>query len=319
MRTITLRMIYAGGELHRYLPKLSTDGIHWQPIDPSTVHVEHVVADHPQKRGRVATFPVEVGDTPLWVAAQELLPSKTVGQWTDTMAKKSFVTKTSIGASAQGRDITMLRIAEGGGRKPWVIVVGGQHPPEVTGRMAQMTFVETLCADTPEAVAFRKRFNVLVVPLINPDGVDLGHWRHNANGVDLNRDWTDFHQPETKTVRDGLIKAVGKDAVAFAIDFHSTDADKMYFLQEETPGTPPGVVNRWVQKLAGALPIYRYTTQSVPLAFPASMNWLNKTFRAPSLTYEVGDETPRGQLREIATEAAKALMAISQSRRETRD
>ena len=33
---------------------------------------------------------------------------------------------------------------------------------------------------------------------MNPDGVDLGHWRHNANGVDLNRDWSYYNQPEIK-------------------------------------------------------------------------------------------------------------------------
>lgn len=311
-RTITLRMVYAGGDLHRYLPKLSADGQQWQPMDPGAVHIEHVVADHPQKRGRVATFAVTVSEKPLWVAAQELMPSDAVGQWADTLAKESFVTKTTIGTSAKGRDIVMLQIAEGTGNKPWVILVGGQHPPEVTGRMAHMVFVETLCADTPEAMAFRKRFNILVVPLINPDGVDWGHWRHNANGVDTNRDWVDFRQPETKAVREGLTKAVGEGAVAFAIDFHSTDADKIYLLQQETTGTPTGTVNQWVQNLANALPKYRYTTQLVPLAFPAAMNWLNRTFRAPALTYEVGDETPRGQLREIARQAAKALMSSSQ-------
>jgi hypothetical protein len=31
----------------------------------------------------------------------------------------------------------------------------------------------------------------------NPDGVDKGHWRLNDGGVDLNRDWGPFTQPET--------------------------------------------------------------------------------------------------------------------------
>ena len=35
-----------------------------------------------------------------------------------------------------------------------------------------------------------EKFRVLAFPLMNPDGVDLGHWRHNAGGIDLNRDWS---------------------------------------------------------------------------------------------------------------------------------
>ena len=38
----------------------------------------------------------------------------------------------------------------------------------------------------------------------NPDGVDSGYWRHNSNGVDLNRDWIEFTQPETKAIKQFL-------------------------------------------------------------------------------------------------------------------
>jgi len=42
--------------------------------------------------------------------------------------------------------------------------------------------------DSELAREFRRRFSIIMVPLLNPDGVVLGHWRHNVNGVDLNRD-----------------------------------------------------------------------------------------------------------------------------------
>ena len=41
---------------------------------------------------------------------------------------------------------------------------------------------------------------VIVYPLMNPDGVDEGHWRHNTGGIDLNRDWAHYNQPETRQV-----------------------------------------------------------------------------------------------------------------------
>ncbi len=42
--------------------------------------------------------------------------------------------------------------------------------------------------------------NFLILPLLNPDGMALGHWRHNLGSVDLNRDWGIFGQPETTAV-----------------------------------------------------------------------------------------------------------------------
>ena len=48
----------------------------------------------------------------------------------------------------------------------------------------------------------KREIRAAVVPLANPDGVEQGHWRHNAQGVDLNRDWDRFQQPETRALRD---------------------------------------------------------------------------------------------------------------------
>ena len=47
---------------------------------------------------------------------------------------------------------------------------------------------------------FLTKYRILAFPIMNPDGVDLGHWRHNAGGIDLNRDWSKYHQPEIKNV-----------------------------------------------------------------------------------------------------------------------
>ena len=43
---------------------------------------------------------------------------------------------------------------------------------------------------------------------MNPDGVDLGHWRHNAGGIDLNRDWSVYNQKEIKTTVDFISKTL---------------------------------------------------------------------------------------------------------------
>lgn len=61
-----------------------------------------------------------------------------------------------------------------------MMVIGRLHPPEVTGQFALQAFVESLCMDSETAKKFRKEYTVYVVPMMNPDGVDNGHWRHNT-------------------------------------------------------------------------------------------------------------------------------------------
>src|SRR3546814_6550764 len=61
-----------------------------------------------------------------------------------------------------------------------------------------MGFVDELAADSPLARDFRERTLVIVLPLLNPDGVVEGNWRGNINGQDLNRDWGPFSQSETR-------------------------------------------------------------------------------------------------------------------------
>jgi hypothetical protein len=48
---------------------------------------------------------------------------------------------------------------------------------------------------------------------------------------------------------------------------------------------------------------------------PAASIWLNRTFGAPTVTYEVGDATERTGLREIAMVAADEIMRLLLARR----
>ena len=84
----------------------------------------------------------------------------------------------------------------------FIVIVGRQHPPEVTGSLNLFPFLATVLGDSSLARQFRARYQLIIYPFLNPDGVALGHWRHNTGGVDLNRDWGPFTQPETRLVRD---------------------------------------------------------------------------------------------------------------------
>jgi len=185
-------------------------------------------------------------------------------------------------------------------------VLGRMHPPELTGALALFPFVENLIADQ----AFRERFNVLVIPNLNPDGVAMGNWRHNANGIDLNRDWKQFKQVESRLVRDKLnaITHAG-DKIVFALDFHSTHKDIFYTMPSSYGLNPPHFVENWLGALEkSAAP---FVVRQQPGNNPDKgvfKQYIADTFKVHAITYEMGDNTDRAVIDDIAKQASRTLM-----------
>ena len=301
---IELTLRYVDGT-HRYWPKVSRDGASWTPLDSSAV----VVTDDKAQ----ATLSLTVGPDTVWVAGQELVTNAVMDAWQFGLSsEKSFIKTTTIGTSRAGRALYLLDIAETESPEAYVLVIGRQHPPEIPGALALMPFVETLSADTELARAFRQRFAVWVVPVVNPDGVAEGHWRHNLGGIDLNRDWHSFNQPETRAVRDRFLqlKEAGTPVLA-AFDFHSTQYDVMYTLDRELHTIPPGFTDAWLAAIEAKVPGYVIRDEPFGLGSPVSKNWFYETFQTPSVTYEVGDNTDRALLREVAIAAAESVMELA--------
>lgn len=291
---------------HRYWPKTSTDGVNWTFMPKGKVKVEG------ERGERTARLSLRVKDTPLFVAAQEILPPSVYDAWLDGFADKPFVTRSLLGKSAEQRDIEMIRIAEAqAAPRETVVLVGRQHPPEVTGAFAMFAFVETVLGDTDLAKAYRTRFETLVVPMLNPDGVVRGHWRHNTGGVDLNRDWGPFTQPETALMK-GLLERVETDPardLRVLIDFHSTNRDIFYTIPDELPTDPELFTRNWLKLYQDRMPDYEVNRDARHVAGrPISKAYAYDTYGAPGITFELGDETDRALIRRIGREAAIAMM-----------
>ena len=200
--TVHITLNYSNG-VHRYWPKTSRDKVNWTPLDSSQVTV---IEDESK-----ATFELNLGPDTLWVAGQELLTNAVFERWQQKLSKLPYISQQVIGESREGRPIHMLELTESEKPDAYLLVIARQHPPEIPGTLAFISFIETLSADTELAEAFRKRFAVWAVPVVNPDGVAEGHWRHNTGGVDLNRDWHGFNQPETRVVRDQFVQLKQKN------------------------------------------------------------------------------------------------------------
>jgi hypothetical protein len=71
-------------------------------------------------------------------------------------------------------------------------------------------------------------------------------------------------------------------------------------------------MNNWLTNLQTRLPDYRVNIIDTlsKTSSPTSDRWIQKTFNAPAVTYEVGDETDRELIKKVAKTAAEELMGL---------
>ncbi|MGI9625663.1 MAG: M14 family zinc carboxypeptidase [Longimicrobiales bacterium] len=121
------------------------------------------------------------------------------------LADKDGLRVTTIGRSAEGRPLRMIRL--GDGAIP-VLLWSQMHGNESTASMALVDVVNFLTTrrDHPTARAIHQALDVAIVPMLNPDGAERFQ-RRNAQGIDINRDARALQTPEgqaLKRVRDDL-------------------------------------------------------------------------------------------------------------------
>ena len=310
-KNIRLKITYNEGVSHRYYPKLSMDGKNWAPVD-STVYRVDSVSIASGEQPKFCEFDLALSSDTIWVAAQELIVSKDINAWAAKLAEKPFVSLSELGKSKEGRPINILQIGNATGNK-YVMVLSRQHPPEVTGWLAMKAFVERVCAEDELSNRFLDKYSVFVVPCVNPDGVDRGHWRNGAGGIDLNRDWESFNQPEPQQIRKFMQDKVLKGATFYAaIDFHSTFEDIYYTMAPELKGNMPGLIPKVIKAMARDIPGYdpNIRPSEADVVKISSTVSIFHSFHAETMTYEVGDDTPRELIRLKGELTAKNLMEL---------
>lgn len=300
-KQVTLKLRYAKNVKHRYHPKISRDGDSWEAL-PGWLADDRLTY----------SFRLTLSADTLVVAAQPLVTTDDIDGWISDLERKHGVKSVNIGQSHLGKPIRLLHIGDTSSHRK-VVVLGRQHPPEVTGHYALEAFVESLLGSDVATAKFRENFHVYVVPLLNPDGVDEGFWRHNYGGVDLNRDWAAFNQPESRAVKDYLAKQLTGDCrLYFAIDFHSTHDDIYYTVDPNRTGNLPGFVPRWLEAVKAGIPGYEPNVKPLYFEPPTSTaySYLFETYGAAALVYEIGDGTPGDFIRKKSAVAAETLAQL---------
>jgi hypothetical protein len=308
-QTVTLRLTYPEKVHHRYFPRVSADRQSWMPLDRSSVRLGpgqyYADVDLQLKAGEVQ-----------FIAGQEVVNSGDVAEWLKGLAERHpAISLFSAGRSKLDRDLPALRISSGAlDERPTIILFSRQHPPEVTGFLCLQAFLDGLL-EHPRRDEFLAKYQLLVYPLLNPDGVDLGHWRHTAGGVDSNRDWAGYEQAEVKQVANGIIKLMKESSstVVLGMDFHSTYKDVYYTHNEQVvpPTVLPGFKDAWLAAIELAIGgDFLINEEAEPIGKPTTMSWFRTQFGAEGITYEIGDGTDRAFVARKGRVSADALVTV---------
>lgn len=303
-KNIFLEFNYPDIYKHRYFPKILSEG-KWLISDSSSF----------QELDNKWILELTLDNRPIIISGQELNSSDIVYSWVNEVirGKETYVTFKKIGKSKLKRPFMVIDIYKGSPEeKPIVVLITRQHPPEVTGYFAFKSYLSTILDENELSSDFLEKYRILAFPLMNPDGVDLGHWRHNAGGIDLNRDWSVYNQKEIKTTVDFISKTLkeSNSKLILGIDFHSTFYDVFYTNEERASTSMPYFLDNWFSSLQENIPNYEVNEQPSVSKQPVSKGWFLNAHKAVGIVYEIGDNTPRDRIETIGKESALSMMKI---------
>ncbi len=217
-------------------------------------------------------------------------------------AASSLVTVERLGTTVQGRDMSVLRVADvhslvAEEDKKDVWVIARQHPGETMAEWFVEGFLERLLdADDSVSRTLLQRCNFHVVPNMNPDGAVLGNLRTNAAGANLNREWAApsmERSPEVALVRQAM-EATGVD---LCLDVHGDEALPCNFVvgSEGTPGYTPRIAeleddfkSDWMRACPDFQDTLNYGRVAAGQAnMSLATNWIAQRFGCMALTIEM--------------------------------
>lgn len=160
----------------------------------------------------------------------------------DRWEQSPYVTLDSIGASVQNRALWELTItSDQPPTEPREIVYvhARTHPGEVQGWWVTNELINLLLSEDEFGQFVRSKCIFYIIPMYNPDGVELEFPRENANGIDIESNWD--KQPveaEVAVLRERFSELMFSDnPIKVAMNMHSAYACKRYFVYHDAAGT----------------------------------------------------------------------------------
>ena len=303
IKKILLELDYGEYE-HRYFPKIKKINGNWKKIDEIDVLVKN-----DGKNVLINLYPSKESQ---YISSQELITKDWYEDWYVTLKENNFLKSKIVGYSVQNRPIKAFFSNENI-NNPFILILGRQHPPEVSSVFAIKGFVNELIGNINLSEKFLSKYNIFFVPLMNPDGVENGFWRYNYNKKDLNRDWDNFFQPETYSVKNFLDNLKNRNQPILYIDFHSTYKNIFYISDAQLTNSQPNFLLNWLEKSRLELSSIGYNfsiKESYTKSNKVSKNYFHNKYNIPSMTYEVSDTEERSIITRSSKILARNLITI---------
>ncbi len=220
----------------------------------------------------------------------------------EELSHNPYVTIDSIGASVQGRAIWMVNILDQSqyfGIKHRVAIHARTHPNEVQSQWLTQSIIEILVGDSDLAKMLRRKVIFNIVPMYNPDGVEIESYRLNAHGIDLERNWfVEEPEPEVAALKKKYFEFMNSyTPLDLMLNMHGdVGEEKGYFYFHHENGTSTEFSE--IQKHFISLTQKYYPNgirdwnKSVswidgnPMLFPESWFWVNYQENVLAITFE---------------------------------
>lgn len=223
-----------------------------------------------------------------------------LGEW----KKSPFVVVDSIGATVQKRTMFLLTIQDTTQisiprKRVWIHA--RTHPGEVQGTWVTNEIIKILLSNSSLGKKLRDSCVFSIVPMYNPDGVELGKARENANNIDIESNWDTTKvypsQPEVVVLRNTFRRLMAEpNPIQIALNMHSAYECHKFFWFHEASGTSSLYANiekRFIDTVVFNFPewiqpwnSHMSWSGSASKQYPESWFWYNHKEKVLALTYE---------------------------------
>ncbi len=220
-----------------------------------------------------------------------------------------YVQVSSIGQSTLGREVFELTISDFDDTKNLkhrIYIHTRTHPNEVQSFWVTSEIINYLTAESSFGDSLREHCIFHIVPMYNPDGVELEKPRENANDIDIESNWdAEYTEVEVENLRNRFSELMMEpNPIEVALNMHAAYGKNRYFVCHHENGTSDvyfELEKIFIESVRyyfydGIEPYSHMITWSngTPTHYPESWWWINHEDEVMALTYEDMNDVEAG-------------------------